>query len=59
MRLSSLRNDMKATETPLQFPNYLLCLGEGCLETGEDGMVELPESVQKVVDIDTSVQHGI
>ncbi len=41
-----------------QFPNYLLRLGEGRLETAEDGMVELPESVQKVLDIDTSVQHG-
>ncbi len=33
MRLSSLRNDPGATETALQFPNYLLRLGEGRLET--------------------------
>ncbi len=31
MRLSSLRNDPNATETALQFPNYLLRLGEGRL----------------------------
>ncbi len=53
MRLSSLRNDPNATETALQFPNYLLGLGEGRLESAEDGTVELPESVQKVLDIDT------
>ncbi len=53
MRLSSLRNDPNAAETALQFPNYLLRLGEGRLESAEDGMVELPESVQKVLDIDT------
>ncbi len=39
MRLSSLRNDRNATETALQFPNYLLRLGERCPETAEDGMV--------------------
>ncbi len=44
--------DPNATETALQFPNYLLRLGEGRLESAEDGMVELPESVQKVLDID-------
>ncbi len=53
MRLSSLRNDQNATERALQFPNYLLHRGEGRLETAEDGMVELPESVQRVLDIDT------
>ncbi len=53
MRLSSLRNEPSATETALQFPDYLLRLGEGRLETAEDGMVELPESVQKVLYIDT------
>ncbi len=53
MRLSFLRNDPNATETALQFPNCLLHLGEGRLESAEDGMVELPESVQKVLDIDT------
>ncbi len=52
MRLSSLRNDPNATEAALQFPNQLLRLGEGRLETAEDGMVELLESVQKVLDID-------
>ncbi len=53
MRLSSLRNDPNVTETALQFPNYLLRLGVGRLESAEDGMVEIPESVQKVLDIDT------
>ncbi len=53
MRLSSLRNDENATERALQFPNYLLHRGEGRLETAEDGMVELPESVQRALDIDT------
>ncbi len=52
MCLSSLRNDPNATETALQLPNYLLRLGEGRMETAEDGMLELPESVQKVLDID-------
>ncbi len=47
MRLSSLRKDPNATETALQFANYLLRLGEGRLESAEDGMVEFPESVQK------------
>ncbi len=46
-------NDPNATERALQFPNYLLHLGEGRLESAEDGMVELPESVPKVLDIDT------
>ncbi len=49
---SSLRNDPNTTETALQFPNYLLSLGKGRLETVEDGMVEHPQSVQKVVDIE-------
>ncbi len=49
MLLASLRNDPNATETALHFPDYLLRLGEGRLETAEDGMVELPESVQKVL----------
>ncbi len=40
MRLSSLRNDPNATETALQFPNYLLRLGEGRLESAEDCMVD-------------------
>ncbi len=53
MRLSSLRNDPNATETELHFPDYLLRLGEGRLETAEDGMVKLPESVPKVLYIDT------
>ncbi len=36
MRLSSLRNDPNATETALQFPNYLLLLSEkGVSETAE------------------------
>ncbi len=53
MRLSSLWNDPNTTETALQFQNYLLRLRERRLETAKDGMVELPESVQKVLDIDT------
>ncbi len=53
MRLSSLRNYLNATETLLQFPNYLLRLGEGRFEAAEYGMVELLESVQNVLDIDT------
>ncbi len=53
VRHSSLRNDPSATERALQFPNYLLRLGEGRLESAEDGMVELPESVKKVLDVDT------
>ncbi len=53
MRLSSLRNDSNATETALQCPNYLLRLGEGRLETAQDGIMELHESVQKVLDIET------
>ncbi len=40
MRLSSLRNNPNATETALHFPNYLLRLGEGSLETAEDGMLD-------------------
>ncbi len=53
MRLSSLRNDPNATDTALQFPKYLLRLEEGRLETAEDGILELFESMQKVLDIDT------
>ncbi len=45
-----------ATETAQQLPNYLLRLGEGSLKSAEDGMVELPESVQKVLD---TVFHGL
>ncbi len=52
MRFSFLRNELNATKTALQFPNNLLRLGEGRLETAEDGMVELPDPVQKVLDID-------
>ncbi len=59
MGLSSPRNDPNATETVLQFPNYLLRLVEGRLETAEDGMAELPDSVQKRVRHRYSVQHGI
>ncbi len=53
MRDSSPRSLPNATETAPQFPNYLMSLGEGRLETAEDGIVELPESVQKVLNIDT------
>ncbi len=59
MRLSSLRNDPNATETALQFPNYLLLLREWRLETAEDGMVEVPESIQKVLDLNNLCGHGI
>ncbi len=51
MRLSSLQNELNATEGALQFQISLLRLGEGRLETAEHGMVELPESLQKVLDI--------
>ncbi len=46
MRLSSLRNDPKASETALLFPSCLLRLGEGRLEESETNMVELPQAVQ-------------
>ncbi len=49
MRLSSLRNDPNAREAALLSPNHLLHLGEGRLETTEDGMVKVPESVQKLL----------
>ncbi len=52
MRLSSLRNDPHASDTALQFPIYLLRLGEGPLEESEGNMVELPESEQNVLDVD-------
>ncbi len=52
MRLSSPRNDPHASDTALQFPSYLLRLGEGRLEDSEGNMVKLPESVQKVLDVD-------
>ncbi len=53
MSLSVVRNDHNASETALQFPNYLVCLREGRLVTTDDGMVELSEPVQKVLDINT------
>ncbi len=55
MRLSSLRNDTNAAETALEFSNCLLRLGGRASlgKTAEDGMLELPESVQNVSDIDT------
>ncbi len=59
MRLSSLRNDTNAAETALEFSNCLLRLGEGRLETAEDGMLELPESVQNVSRHRYSAQHCI
>ncbi len=45
MRISSLRNDPNATDKALQFPNYPVRLGDKRLETTEDGMVEIPESM--------------
>ncbi len=52
MRLPSPRNDPHASDTALQFPSYLLRLGEGRLEESEGNMVELPESEQNVLDVD-------
>ncbi len=50
-RLSSLRNAPHASETGLLFLSYLLWLGEGRLEESEGSMVELPESVHKVLRV--------
>ncbi len=62
MRLLSLRNDPHTSETAVQFPSYLLRLGEGRLTESEGNMVELPESVHKVLDVDAlcnSVFEGL
>ncbi len=53
MRLSSLRNEPNATERAPQFPNYLPRLVKWRLTAIDDGMVELPESPQHVLDIYT------
>ncbi len=62
MSLPSLENDLHASETALRLPIYLVLLRESRLKESEESTVNLPESVNKVVDLDlpcTSVLQGL
>ncbi len=60
MRLSSMLND--PNEKALEFQSYLFRLLKVRLEKAKESMVKMPESVHKVLDIDTlcsAVFHGL
>lgn len=52
MRLKTLRKDPHASTSALEFPEYLLRLGEGRLPTSQGDLVELPEAVSKVCTVE-------
>ena len=62
MRLVSLRRDPNADSSALEFPEYLLKVGEGRLQPDSEVMIELPSSVnmeQDAASLALSVFEGI
>lgn len=57
MRLKKLKEDPDADEAALQYPEYLLRVGEGRLEQGEEGNVDLPKSVNIIESRDELIKE--